>query len=313
MKPLVSVIICVYNCEKYLKRAIESVLNQSYKNLEILVINDGSTDSTSKICDRFLKDRRVRVFHKKNGGLADARNFGIKNAKGEYITFLDADDEYLANYIERLLEVILKFNTKMSICGYTYILKSGKKIKSSVYLEDCCKGMEECIREYAKNDKVTSHSWGKLYNKILFQNIEYPFGKNYEDIYVMPQLLDLCDHIAFVNENLLNYYQVSGSITNSRNIKNEFYAFKATLIKFEKYNSDELYEYLVKEPVEIALRIKLYLKKNQLKDDFHKEIYEINNFLKKVSLDIRTYKKLNLKFKIALLLNLTLFFSEDKI
>ena len=116
-KPLISVVVPVYNVAKYLKKSIESIVNQTYTNLEIILVDDGSKDESGEICEDYsLKDSRIIVIHKPNGGLSDARNAGIKQAKGEYITFVDSDDTIDYDMIEFLYDLILKFHTKMSIC-----------------------------------------------------------------------------------------------------------------------------------------------------------------------------------------------------
>lgn len=116
---LVSIIVPVYNVEKYLKECIESIINQSFSNLEIILVDDGSTDESGNICDDFLnKDKRIKVFHKTNGGLSDARNYGINNSSGKYITFVDSDDLISPIFIDVLYNAIKQYDTHLSICGF---------------------------------------------------------------------------------------------------------------------------------------------------------------------------------------------------
>ena len=130
MKDLISIIVPVYNVEKYLNRCIDSILLQTYNNIEILLIDDGSLDKSSQICDEYMKkDKRIKVIHKKNGGLSDARNAGIDIARGKYITFIDSDDSVEKDLVEYLYKLVINFNTKMSICSHRVIFDEGKRIK----------------------------------------------------------------------------------------------------------------------------------------------------------------------------------------
>ena len=146
-KPLISVVVPVYNVAKYLKKSIESIVNQTYTNLEIILVDDGSKDESGDICEDYsLKDSRIIVIHKPNGGLSDARNAGIKQAKGEYITFVDSDDTIDYDMIEFLYDLILKFNTKMSICCQTEIFENTNKKNVIGNNEKLKLTGKECIR-----------------------------------------------------------------------------------------------------------------------------------------------------------------------
>ena len=119
---LISVIVPVYNVELYLQQCIDSILNQTYSNLEIILIDDGSTDNSSIICDINLeKDHRIKVIHKQNGGLSNARNVGVKNAQGKFVAFIDSDDYISEDYIEVLYRLICKYNADISVCRFRYV------------------------------------------------------------------------------------------------------------------------------------------------------------------------------------------------
>ena len=186
-KELVSIIVPIYNVEKYLIKCIESILNQTYKNLEIILVDDGSTDSCNKICDRYKKiDKRVVVIHKKNGGLSSARNIGIKKAKGKLISFVDSDDYIKPNMIEELKNNMYFYNSDISVCDYYYIIDGKRQISDNNNLK------RNCITKY-KNKfiyKPNSAVWNKLYKKNLFEQIKFPEGKIYEDDYILYELLD---------------------------------------------------------------------------------------------------------------------------
>ena len=130
MEDLVSIIVPVYNVEKYLKKSVESILNQTYDNIEILLVDDGSTDNSGNICDSFIKiDSRIRVFHKENGGLSDARNFGIEHIRGQYVSFIDSDDYISKDYVWKLYHSLKNNNSEVSICSFSLVDETGEKIK----------------------------------------------------------------------------------------------------------------------------------------------------------------------------------------
>lgn len=303
-KNLVSVIIPAYNCASFLKNAVDSVLQQTYSNFELLIINDGSTDYTPKLAEALKSlDNRIRVFHKQNGGLSDARNYGIERAKGDYLAFLDADDNYHPEYIEELLKVIKLYKVPMAACGYISRYPDGTMIKSKVFQEPCCLNREEATIEFSKNQYFTAHAWAKLYHRSIFSEIRYPKGRYYEDIFVLPQILELCQNIGFSNQWLIDYNQIADSITHKLNPLHEYDAFEATYIKFNTYNYlPGVYSYLVKEPVEIALRLKKILRK-QYKDEQLTgiDVDKMNKFIDSVKFRTPTYKKLSIKFRFALL------------
>lgn len=181
--PLISVILPVYNVERYLDRCMESVMHQTYKNLEILLIDDGSTDLSGTICEKYATiDDRVRVIHQKNQGLSAARNKGIIESKGEYITFVDSDDYISCDMIEYLLFLILRFHCRMSLCSHTIVFsKSGKK-KSLGDGRETKLSAHDALLSMLYHGNVDTSAWAKLYKCDLFKTIRYPEGKLFEDI-----------------------------------------------------------------------------------------------------------------------------------
>ena len=186
-KELISIVIPVYNVENYLEKCLNSVINQTYKNLEIIVVNDGSTDKSGDICDKYSEiDKRIKVIHKKNGGLSDARNAGINVAKGKYIGFVDSDD-----YIDKEMYNIMYNNimvNKANICivNRYYVFPDGTKLLR-YKIEDDIKIMNnlEAIEEMNNFSMFDMAAWDKLYEKNLFDNIRFPVGKLSEDFYIM--------------------------------------------------------------------------------------------------------------------------------
>lgn len=182
MKPLVSVILPVYNVEAYLERCIRSVQEQTYPNLEIILVDDGSTDRSSEMCDAFQKeDSRIIVVHKENGGLSDARNQGAAIATGEYITFIDSDDYVTPGYVEYLYYLIEKYSCEVSLCTHTVVFENGKK---KIYGDgtDEVLSSRECLERMLYHDVIDTSAWAKLYRSELVKETPYPKGKLFEDI-----------------------------------------------------------------------------------------------------------------------------------
>ncbi len=233
---LISVVVPVYNVENYLKRCITSIINQTYKNLEIILVDDGSTDGSSEICDKFsLKESRIKVVHKNNGGLSDARNVGIEIATGKYITFIDSDDYVLKDYVEYLYNLIKKYNTKIAICSYSVFTDKGKIIDyGKKYREEKLNKIQTFSRML--NEKGFSVSaWGKLYDTTLFKKIRYPKNRICEDNGTTYKLIDQVENIIYGNKSKYFYLKRQGSIMLS-----EFNEKKLDMI----YLTDEMCDFL---------------------------------------------------------------------
>lgn len=216
MNELISVIIPVYNVERYLTKCIDSVIKQTYTNLEILLINDGSTDNSPKICEEYKnKDRRIKVIHKQNGGLSDARNVGIENAQGKYITFIDSDDDIEVDYIKYLYNLIEKYNTHMSIAAYTVVSKDKKINIGQGYEEEKVLDEKKCLERLLCEQGLSVSACAKLYEKSLFENIKFPKGKLCEDNGTTYKLIMKCNKIAYGSKSVYNYYKRENSIMTS--------------------------------------------------------------------------------------------------
>lgn len=213
--PLVSIIVPVYNVEKYLPECIESIKNQTYKNIEVFLIDDGSTDSSGTICEKSTQDdKRFKTFHKENGGISDARNYGINKANGSWITFIDSDDYISEEYIEYLLNLVLKNNSKLSVGAHTITFESGKKIYKG-FGENSEKSLsqKEALTHILLDDGLDLSSWTKLYSIDLFKEIRFPKGLLFEDTATTYQLFFLCDKIICGGKSIYNYRIRANSIT----------------------------------------------------------------------------------------------------
>jgi len=216
MAPLVSVIIPVYNTKNYLENCLDSVIKQTYRNLEIIIINDGSTDGSAKICDDFAaKDSRIKLLHQKNAGLSSARKAGLKIATGNYVTFIDCDDSVTVDYCERLLELAKKYQAKLSICAFAEVYPD-KTLNFGKGYHEKCFNTAECLRYMLNEQGFTTTAWGKLYARDLWQGLAFPDGKIHEDIGVVYQIIMKCDKIAYTPEPNYYYYQRKNSITNQK-------------------------------------------------------------------------------------------------
>ena len=217
MKPLISIIVSVYNVEAYLAKCVDSILAQTYTNLEIILVNDGSSDGCGRICDEYAKqDKRIKVIHKQNGGLSDARNVAIDVATGEFITFIDSDDYVTDDYIMTLYSLIEKYECKVSIALYnTFVEGSKPKVVNRVYREDCQTNIK-AIEEMFYQEKYDTASWAKLYHSSLFATgIRYPKGIVYEDLATTYLLIFQSDKVAFCNRRIYNYLLRRDSIEGS--------------------------------------------------------------------------------------------------
>lgn len=227
MDQLISIIVPVYNVEEYLKECIDSILNQTYKNLEIILVNDGSTDKSGSICEDYAKvDSRIKVVHKKNGGLSDARNLGLDRALGEYVIFIDSDD-----YIDqRMCEILLNYANKYSVdivsCNF-------KRVFENNIIEFNVPLFKEKIKIFTNDEVLEKYfltlapeifaTWNKLYKKSLFftdEKIRFPVNRLHEDIATTYRLYAESKKVVLLNELLYNYRQRSNSIMKKISHKN---------------------------------------------------------------------------------------------
>lgn len=219
MNDLISIIVPVYNVEKYVEKCVTSIINQTYKNIEIILVDDGATDNSGKICDELKeKDNRITVIHKKNGGLSDARNAGLKIAKGEYIGFVDSDDYIEQDMFETLYNINKQNDADISIVSF-YELYGGKVIgvRHSKSLEIFNK--IDAIKELLIDTKIQSYAWNKLFKKELFKDIEFPTNKNFEDIATTLLLFEKANKIVLLESPKYYYVRRDDSIIGVKNYK----------------------------------------------------------------------------------------------
>lgn len=217
MEELISVIVPIYKVEKYLSKCIDTIRRQTYDNLEIILVDDGSPDSCGEICEEYAKkDERIRVIHKENGGLSDARNAGMEAARGNYIMFIDSDDYIHIKMVETLYQTMKKQQAEVAVCGVEIIdeQESGdirRDISTSEIITISTE--EEQLRYFfGETQMIFTVAWNKLYHRDLFQGISYPKGKLHEDEFTTYKLLDRAKRIAYVTSNMYFYVQRKDSI-----------------------------------------------------------------------------------------------------
>lgn len=236
--PLVSIVIPIYNVEAYLPQCLDSVVNQTYENLEILLINDGSTDGCGAIIDDYAKnDNRIRVFYTENRGLASARNTGLDNAKGEFLSFIDSDDWMESVAIERLLNTGEKYSADIVATGRS-IEYVGRTVHTQMDVDEvkAFRGVD-IIAAYMDDSIGGDTAWNKLYRRGCFGDIRYPDGHNYEDVgttwKIIKRLSENKGTVVFLPEELFHQRGRASSITHTRKIGNAIDAWIASYGKYQ--------------------------------------------------------------------------------
>lgn len=302
----VSIIIPMYNAEDYIDFCIKSLLEQTYKDLEIIMVDDGSIDRTYEICNEYKeKNRNIKIIKKENGGAADARNIGIANATGDYYTFVDSDDFIDKNYIERIVKIIEKEKCDIVITNLQKVQRRNikkiynKKIKKYIF------SSEQAIEAVMYQKKFDSAVIGKFFNKRCFEEIKFPKGNIYEDIAIICNLFDMANKIVFTNVNGYYYFIREESITHSK-----FVSQKMQLIGVCEANQKFIAEkYPRLEKAAIARKtnsaLHLYLQiSNDEKYKYNKEENKIWNIIKENRKNVLVNRKVRLKTKLALIFSI---------
>ncbi len=300
---LVSIIVPVYNVEKYLEKCIQSIVSQTYKNIEIILIDDESQDESGNICDKYKKvDKRIKVIHKKNGGLSDARNKGLEVSKGTYIMFIDSDDYIDKDMVEVLYNACQRTHLDIACCA-KYIEKND----GSYYLKNIIKNEKsflpkEAIKSLLLNNKIDTSACDKLFKKKLFLNIRFPVGKYYEDLATIHKVIEKSNGIIHVSQAKYHYLQRDGSIINSNfNLKHLQY-IEVSKYLVDYYSKDnEIKNYaLANFYLSVATTIMDMKIKNADKKYYSEYIY-IKKVIKENIISILTNKQIILQKKIMII------------
>ena len=298
----ISIIIPVYNVEKFLHNCLDSVLKQTYRNLEIILIDDGSTDNSGKICDNYAKiDNRIIVIHKENGGVSSARNVALKIAKGDYIVWIDSDDFISKNMITYLCEKILEFNADIYFFNYNIIKKDKIEKIKLLNLPNGIISKKEVFKYLSEEYKMPNFLWNKFARRKLYKNIVFDENiQMLEDYDIMPYLLNEATKIVYINECLYNYRQVESSITH--NVDKNIIKKQIKIIKIRE-------NYILNKFPELESSVnagKAYVSLNLLPICFENGFFILFQYLKKILIknlpDFLLNKRIKLKYKIKVLL-----------
>lgn len=234
---IISVIVPIYKVSDYLPKCIDSIIKQTYSDLEIILVDDGSPDDCPKICDKYAEeDNRIKVIHKPNGGLSDARNAGLDIATGEYIGFIDSDDYIDEHMYEDMLSAIEKDDADLCICGYDRVDDDGK-IKSSAHYKNALLSQKEAYEMLVQGNVYFIISCNKLYKREIFDNLRFKIGRTHEDEFIMHHVYGECSKIVTLEKSYYNYLVRESSIIGSvkGNIKH-FDAVDAYLDRMEFFH-----------------------------------------------------------------------------
>ena len=297
----ISIIVPIYNMEKYLENCIETILKQEYTNFELILVNDGSTDNSGSICDKYSSnDERIKVIHKKNGGVSSSRNVGIEEATGEYLGFIDPDDYLHPKMYLKLVENIEKFNADLSICGNYDVYENGKisHVTSDGDIEVI--DSNECIRNILNEKKYLGTCWNKLYKKELFDNVKFNVNRRIsEDLEVLMEVIPKCDKIVYDPTPLYYWVIHNNSTIHSKFVDNidkwndEIQLCKTLVERYEQQGS-ELLDYAIKRYIRInefcVTRLVYEKKSKNIIKNYRKVILKYYNKFMKFDFVKKTYK-----------------------
>lgn len=240
---LISIIVPVYNVEKYIYQCVDSIINQTYTNIEIILVDDGSPDNCGKICDEYAqKDSRIKVIHKSNGGLSDARNHGIDVATGEWLMFVDSDDWIESDMAEKLYEAVSVNNAQIAQCKVVLFDEEKEFIPDNFIVDaGCFSGLELLKRDVILTAFVVA--WNKLYHKTIFSNLRYQKGIICEDEQIIHRILYRAERVCVLDDILYHYRQTPTSIMGNKYSANrlDYFTGMAQRVKFY-YNNSTLLE-----------------------------------------------------------------------
>ncbi len=315
MKELITVIIPVYKVELYLERCVRSVLSQTYKNIEIILVDDGSPDHCGEICEKLaLEDDRIKVYHKENGGLSDARNYGTERSTGKYITFIDSDDYVAPNYIEYLYDLIIKNGADISSCCMVKTENDFAEygVNDSMPTTQLLTGKEACLLLLGDQCLTLVTAWGKLYNSDIVKKYPFPKGKKHEDEATTGKYYYESNKVAVGNKCLYAYYQNPTSIMHTQGEKinvDKIWAFEHRARFFEECGETTLsqlswniyYWYCVEDSIKYNGRCDKYLvgfdkgrtlsKKVKFESRFYNKSHFLYKIYKKTKDTLRSLKK----------------------
>jgi len=294
MGPLISIVVPVYKVEKYLGRCVESLLAQTYRNVEIILVDDGSPDHCPQMCDDYAaKYEKIHVIHQENKGLSGARNTGIDHAKGELIAFVDSDDLWSPYFLENLYKALKENDADISQCRWEYM--HGDELKEAYDPNasfECFTGREMLANLYIQTGAYYVVAWNKLYKKELFDGVRYPEGRIHEDEATTYKLFDKAKKCVFVNNALYGYFVGTGGTSITRN------GFNIKKLDWRTANKERVSYFVEKDYKELVVpaikacndgSIDLYYKCKKFCPDAKGEMFEIRHGVNESMALIRKY------------------------
>lgn len=276
MNKKISIIVPIYNMEQYLERCLLSLIHQDYQNLEIILINDGSTDNSINICNKYKKiDNRIIVINKAHSGLSDTRNIGIKKATGDYIGFVDSDDYIDKDMFKNLIEGAEKYKCEISMCDLVETYNPNEKAKRNP-LNYIKMNKKQALEQLLYDKNIGNYVIDKLFSKTLFDNISFPIGKLYEDISTTYKLFIKANNIIYIPTTMYYYYQRSDSIVNNITRESILDYINAVFERYydlkNNYNFSNLYT--VYSLVNVVIKMSIWSIKIQDYELFDNTIYD---------------------------------------
>ncbi|MGH4118119.1 glycosyltransferase [Clostridium sp.] len=304
--PLISIIVPIYKVETYIRKCVESITEQTYENIEIILVDDGSPDNCGIICEEYaLKDKRIKVIHKENGGLSSARNVGLGVSSGEYIGFIDSDDFIESDMYESLYDALIEHSADISVCG-RYIVQGNRITSISDTEIPQVFTRREALAELVLDEYsgMKNFAWDKLYKSELFDNVRYPEGKCFEDIFTTYKLFAMCNKIVDIKSPKYYYLLREDSIcgTNSPRKRYDYYHANMECLEYIKRTQpllEDMCDRQLFNRLQFCLNDILLL--DYKKDDYTIEIKDILNKLKESYLSLKNNDQMGFKQKMSLM------------
>lgn len=312
--PTISIIVPVYNVERYLQQCLEAIKDQTFKDWECILVDDGSIDKSGSICDQFeVMDKRFKVVHKENGGLSSARNLALEMVTGNFIAFVDSDDWPEPQYLETLYNLILKHDADVVQCGFKRVFLGYEREKSLVSSEIVL-NKEETILSLLDSSRIPCFVWNKLFRREIITE-KFPINQNYEDAYTVPFWLRNIRKMVLSPEIIYNYRMRKGSISNTSMAKNQYDYVVSSLYLAD--NVKETLPYKLDETSYIKYLLKVFIAGSKTiarreKDENmrHETIQRLSSDLKKRVDHIPSSLGLKKRFRVTVLLKNPLLFEK---
>ncbi|AKG34211.1 glycosyltransferase family 2 protein [Paenibacillus durus] len=310
MKPEISIIVPVYKVENYIHKCVDSILAQSFENFELILVDDGSPDNCPAICDSYAAmDTRVKVVHKPNGGLSDARNWGINAAEGKYIGFVDSDDWIAEDMYESLYNAMIEHEADIAVCCHYWVVDGELSQINNFDGYPPVLGHVEGLSELLTDVRIKNLAWDKLYKRELFRSVNYPVGAYYEDTPTTYKLFMQASKVALVNMPKYYYISRKESITGSKNLKKLQDKFSGAYEKYEKVRSQyrdkidvNTWGWAVNIVVNEAMELYNFLLRKKDGADHSQDVDKVKKFLRENLSVIMSAKPVGPKLKMAALI-----------